>query len=66
MAEADIAADAEAQAEADVKIEEEKEKTKLEALFDDMDSDEEYGSSAPQIKSEEPSQIIPTLYCTPS
>jgi DNA primase small subunit len=56
---------AEADAPAEVNgADKDKEKIKLEELFDDADSDEEFSSSVPQSKSEESSQPAP-MYSTP-
>ncbi|KAF2640312.1 prim-pol domain-containing protein [Massarina eburnea CBS 473.64] len=41
--------------------EDNKEEVNLEGIFDDGDSDGEFASSAPQVKSEEPSQSAPTF-----
>lgn len=48
-------------------IDVEKANTNLEDLFDDEDdSDNEFASSAPQVKSEEALHPAATLYATPS
>jgi DNA primase small subunit len=44
----------------------EKAKVNLEDLFNDEDSDNEFSSSAPQLKSEEVSQPIPLYVYSPS
>jgi DNA primase small subunit len=52
-------ADADGTAEAADQDREKDNKAKLEELFDDADSDEEYSSSMPQGKSQESSQPAP-------